>query len=641
MRLALYGGISSLLAIGVILNAVLQRANFYAACVYLSKSSACIMVLMNMGMLLVIGLGKILQAVFFGSLRAIEVEHLYERSWYAVTETCLAMTIFREEFNLQFIIVFTTLLFLKIFHWLCQDRVDYMEQSPSHQVSFHVRMVNLMALLFIIDVVLAQYAISVTMVKGPNMMVMFGFEYAILICTVLSTVGKYVINVVDMRSEEQWEGKSMYVIYLDILTDFFKLVTYLIFFCIICYYYQLPLHIIRDVYVTFRSFIQKCRDLYRYRRATRNMNDLYPTATEQDFARNDTTCIICREDMRLDDQGSTGGDARQRQQQQFLNQPKKLRCGHIFHFHCLRSWLERQQSCPTCRRSVLNDTPITDDQQQAAQQQQQQQPQDPQQQQQQTPPDGAQEPHQGGDPGQAPLPPPPFSSFTHDPAFQQTHQTHQPQQTQSTFASPYVFQHPPPSTSSPLSFSGGPVPGLIPLVPLSALPNNNTHTQHRSELPLELSDEQLSSLSTLTREGIVQRLKILEAVQNQTFQIMQVLTQALSVLPGATPPPQTAPSSHTRSQPADMAQATAATRADSTHPREEETDGPTNELVPQTESSAGNPSSAQEGSGGSGNNGSSSSSSSSIHPYQSKGKSPDLRQRRWQSPSLDSSDDEE
>lgn len=50
---------------------------------------------------------------------------MYERSWYAVTETCLAMTIFREEFDLQFIVVFTTLLFLKIFHWLSQDRVEY------------------------------------------------------------------------------------------------------------------------------------------------------------------------------------------------------------------------------------------------------------------------------------------------------------------------------------------------------------------------------------------------------------------------------------------------------------------------------------------------------------------------------------
>jgi len=34
--------------------------------------------------------------------------------------------------------------------------------------------------------------------------------------------------------------------------------------------------------------------------------------------------------------------------------PKKLRCGHIFHLRCLKSWLERQQSCPTCRCSLLD-----------------------------------------------------------------------------------------------------------------------------------------------------------------------------------------------------------------------------------------------------------------------------------------------
>ena len=34
----------------------------------------------------------------------------------------------------------------------------------------------------------------------------------------MSTIGKYILNVVDMRSEEPWEGKSMYVFYLDLLT---------------------------------------------------------------------------------------------------------------------------------------------------------------------------------------------------------------------------------------------------------------------------------------------------------------------------------------------------------------------------------------------------------------------------------------
>lgn len=32
---------------------------------------------------------------------------------------------------------------------------------------------------------------------------------------------------------------------------------------------------------------------------------------------------------------------------------KKLICGHLFHMHCLRSWLERQHTCPTCRALVV------------------------------------------------------------------------------------------------------------------------------------------------------------------------------------------------------------------------------------------------------------------------------------------------
>lgn len=28
-------------------------------------------------------------------------------------------------------------------------------------------------------------------------------------------------------------------------------------------------------------------------------------------------------------------------------------CNHIFHATCLRSWFQRQQTCPTCRLEVL------------------------------------------------------------------------------------------------------------------------------------------------------------------------------------------------------------------------------------------------------------------------------------------------
>lgn len=36
-----------------------------------------------------------------------------------------------------------------------------------------------------------------------------------------------------------------------------------------------------------------------------------------------------------------------------MTSAKKLVCGHLFHVHCLRSWLERQNTCPTCRALVV------------------------------------------------------------------------------------------------------------------------------------------------------------------------------------------------------------------------------------------------------------------------------------------------
>lgn len=55
-----------------------------------------------------------------------------------------------------------------------------------------------------------------------------------------------------------------------------------------------------------------------------------------------------------------------------VSSSKKLPCGHIFHTACLRSWFQRQQTCPTCRLNILR-APITSSQPQQPQQQQNQQ----------------------------------------------------------------------------------------------------------------------------------------------------------------------------------------------------------------------------------------------------------------------------
>lgn len=103
----------------------------------------------------------------------------------------------------------------------------------------------------------------------------------------------------------------------------------------------------RDLFLTTRSFVKRLGALLRYRQAVRDMNK-YPDATTEELSREDT-CIICREEMRPWDPTIPGQVERSR--------PKKLPCGHILHFGCLKSWLERQQVCPTCRSSVVMDNP--------------------------------------------------------------------------------------------------------------------------------------------------------------------------------------------------------------------------------------------------------------------------------------------
>ena len=124
-------------------------------------------------------------------------------------------------------------------------------------------------------------------------------------------------------------------------------------------FYGLPIHIVRDVLLTFRSFFKRIADFRRYKNATRDMNARYPDATPEEVSREDV-CIICREEMRpfQHDGANTGDQASidNRPLASSLNErmrPKKLPCGHILHFSCLRSWLGRQQICPTCRRPVV------------------------------------------------------------------------------------------------------------------------------------------------------------------------------------------------------------------------------------------------------------------------------------------------
>ncbi|OBT85585.1 hypothetical protein VE02_06688 [Pseudogymnoascus sp. 03VT05] len=426
MRLVAYAGVSTALAVGVVVHAFNQRPNFYSACVYLSQSNLSLMVLTNLALFIVASFTYCLQRICYGPLRPIEVEQLYEKGWFAITETCLAMTIFRDEVGAWFLVMFVGLMAGKIWGWVGEGRVEILEQQPpANPRLFHFRLSISLAMSIIYDAWLLSYAInSVIQQARPNMMVMFLFEFAILTASSFSTALRYGISLIEAKvvklqtqemlenrraevrrqrqgiirereaaaasgeplsdeaaqdplpSEDDieemdieppgWETKGHWVLTLDLMTDFVKLGIYSAFFFILLTFYGLPIHIMRDLFLTARSFLKRLSAFLKYRNATRDMNQRYPDATEEEIQREDT-CIICREEMTAwsvtnpaPGAPAAGAPPPPVARNPIISErsrPKKLPCGHVLHLGCLKSWLERQQVCPTCRRPVVDTRP--------------------------------------------------------------------------------------------------------------------------------------------------------------------------------------------------------------------------------------------------------------------------------------------
>lgn len=314
------------------------------------------------------------------------------------------MTIFRDELGAWFIVMFTALVTGKVWGWIGDGRVEFLEQQPpANPRLFHARLSISLAMSLLYNTWIFRYCLNTVVQEAkPSMMVMFMFEFAILIACSGRTTARYMLSLYEQRvvkaqtatrlierrreirqeratleqelalaaanntthprageplpSEDDideidievpgWAAKGELVLWLDLTTDIIKLVIYVAFFVMLWYLYGFPIHIIRDVLMTARDFLKRLNAIIRYRRAIQEMNR-YPDATEAELAQ-ENTCIICREEMRFWDPNNNAGAVDR-------VRPKKLPCNHILHLGCLKSWLERQQVCPTCRSPVSLD----------------------------------------------------------------------------------------------------------------------------------------------------------------------------------------------------------------------------------------------------------------------------------------------
>lgn len=334
MQLSSYVFISIIAEIFMIYYAYYTQRQFYPTVVYLVSSKTSIMLAGNLLIAATLLLAKLIQFIFFGPLRTVEIELLAEKAKFAFIETCLALTIFRNELTTPIIVLFGFLIFFKLVHKLSRARLEYLEQIAQVSTYMQVRMGCLLITLLSVDSIIVFYSVNNLMIRGRSVLILFGFEFGLLVNYTINLLIRFIIQVIDAKLQNGLQSRGFCVMLVDLICECIKAITYGCFFSLIFLYYGLPIHLIRDLWATYHSFHRKFDSFVKYLQVTRNLESRFPDATPEEVA-NAHNCLVCREDM---------------------EKGKKLACGHVFHLECLRMWLQHQQTCPLCRYIFLLST---------------------------------------------------------------------------------------------------------------------------------------------------------------------------------------------------------------------------------------------------------------------------------------------
>jgi len=330
-----YWQLSYLLLGLLVYHAFSTRKQFYPAAVYLSTSKVALIAAGNALIVTVMLCFHGIVGMFMGQLRESERDQMGEQLRYALTESCIALTMFREEITVQMAFFFLVMIATKCLHWAVELRSTHIQQTDASISKKHTGMLLLSMVLLSFDLVAIALCAKICDEHGPSYHILFGFEAAILVLSAISTVAGYTIFAVDSRQEGIWHAKGMCTFTLEFGMEAVRFLFYVIFFAIVFMYYGMPLNLFRDVWMSYTSLRKKLTAFCRYRSLTANMNERFPDATPEQLA-NAGSCIICRDTLQAG---------------------KVLPCGHIFHFYCLRQWLQQQQSCPTCRTEIPTEMP--------------------------------------------------------------------------------------------------------------------------------------------------------------------------------------------------------------------------------------------------------------------------------------------
>ncbi|KAK3785162.1 hypothetical protein RRG08_021961 [Elysia crispata] len=300
----------------------------------------CVWTLVNSSYCVLILLGKLIQSIVFGELRVSEQQHLKDKFWNFVFYKFIfifgVMNVQSMDEVVLWIAWFSGLGFLHLLTQLSKDRFEYLSFSPATPRSAHVKLLMLLLTILTLCVVILTGCVWVGINISFTIFAFLAAESLLLLLRCLYVIVRYVIQLWDMSLEGVWEGRAIFVYYTELVFELVDLSvnfahhTHMLLYGNI-FLSMASLVISMQLRFLFYEFQRRIKRHKNYLRVVKDMESKFPMATQEDLEHNADDCAICWEKM---------------------ESARKLPCGHLFHNSCLRSWLEQDTSCPTCRMTL-------------------------------------------------------------------------------------------------------------------------------------------------------------------------------------------------------------------------------------------------------------------------------------------------
>jgi E3 ubiquitin-protein ligase synoviolin len=292
--------------------------------------------LVNDALLTVTWLFYGLRRLCFGTVREQEWEGVAENMTYQVIQSLFALSYFHFTLSVGMGALILLTLCAKAFHLLSSSRLDTLEQAAQISMKTHIRYLACIGTLFHLDLAMVYASTSHIMSHGFDVWVVIALDWALMLISSCVLVARFLIHAADRHLHRRSTAPKYYV---TLVSTFLQCVMELAFFAVIWNKVGPPLHLLRDLYITVRTLLKTAKNVVAYR-ANCALVDRCAIPTEAEILR-DPSCVICMEEM-------NGGGV------EGTRTTRRLPCGHVFHAHCLYRFVEKDRTCPMCRRDFSN-----------------------------------------------------------------------------------------------------------------------------------------------------------------------------------------------------------------------------------------------------------------------------------------------